>query len=261
MGLQKRDRMTYLKITDGKIRAKVDKGHPQAEERYVEINDKFVYELVYTECEGMLREIKQQTHEEYGISYNLILVDSKTGEKFSLQVSESSRYFSSFVQFLPSIDFSKPITVKPYSFKKDGRLNIGMVVLQDGEKVENHYKEFNEKTSKTKYKNGLEDFDFSEVKDDNDEKKILRIKLLKFLKSELKEQNQRLMAFVEKHPLKIKEVVKSEKPAQGGGDEDAEAEDHSKKASKEESKKSSKKEDKKRQKGKKGSDKEDDLPY
>lgn len=201
MGLQKKEKISYLKIADGKLRAKSTKDNPNAEERYVEINDKFLYELVYTTCEGYIRAILQQDHEEYGTSYSLVLYDPATREKYSLQMGEKSRYFASLVMHLPNIDLSKPVEVKPYSFKQDGKSSIGISFKQDGKKVPNFYKDYDAESNTTTPKHGMEAFDFAKVKNDKDERSILQIKLLKFFKAELKKQVERLLTFCEKNPL------------------------------------------------------------
>lgn len=200
MGLQKKERMTFLRISDGKIRMKTTKEDPEAEERYDNINQKFLYERVYTDCEGYLTEIRVQTHETYGTSYSMILFDPTNNEKFSLSIAEESRYFQSLCMFMPNVDFSKPLNVKPYSFTKDNRRNIGVSFEQDNAKVKNYYKDYdivNGEIENVQAKNGLENFDFSEVADDKDEMKILRLKLMKFLKGELKKQIIRLEKYVE----------------------------------------------------------------
>lgn len=201
MGLTKKEKITYLKIADGRLRLKTNKDDPQAEERYVEINDKFLYERVFTTCEGFVRGIMVQEHEEYGVSYSLVLYDPATKEKFSLQMGEASRYFASLVMHLPSVDFGKPLEVRPYSFKQDGRSSIGLMFKQNGEKVPNHYKDYDKASNTSTPKNGLEAFDFRAVKDDKEERKILQIQLLKFFKKELKPQVERLLEYVEQNPL------------------------------------------------------------
>lgn len=213
MGLQKKEKITYLKISDGKIRMKTTKEDPAAEERYIELNNTFVYERVFTSCSGLIRDIKTQEHEEYGTSYSLILLDTETNEKFSLQMSEASRYFASLVMHLPNIDFSKPVEVRPYSFKADGRSSIGLTFKQQDKKVANFYKDYNEKTNKTTPKNGLEKFDFAEVKNDKEERKILQIKLVKFLKAELKKSVIKLLEYVEAHPITVDPDAEPETPA------------------------------------------------
>lgn len=206
MGLTKRDKITYLKIADGKLRMKTHKEDPEAEERFVEKTEKTVYERVYTKVEGYLRDVKMQTHPEYGTSYNFILVDTD-GEKYSVNMNEDSRYFQSFVEHMPNIDFSQAIELKPFSFTNDGgQTNIGVAIRQNGQKIENYYKDYDEDAKKSVPKNGLEQFNFKKVKGDKDEQKILRIKFMKFLKAEFKRELLRLKEYLEENKISVDSV-------------------------------------------------------
>jgi hypothetical protein len=206
MGLTKRDKITYLKIADGKLRRKTTQEDPEAEERYLEKTEKTVYERVYTKVEGYLRDIKMQTHPEYGTSYNFILVDAD-GEKYSVNMNEDSRYFQSFVEHMPNIDFSQPIEIKPFSFVNDGgQQNIGVAIRQGGQKIENYYKTYDEDAKKSIPQNGLEQFNFKKVKGDKDEQKILRIKFMKFLKAEFKREVLRLKEYLEENQITVDSV-------------------------------------------------------
>jgi hypothetical protein len=200
MGLNKNEKLLFLKISDGKIRLKTDKDDPQAEERFDSINNRYMYERVYSSCEGYLRGLNVFTHKEYGTAYSLFLFDPTDGSKYSLSIGEETRYFQSMVMLLPNVDLSKPLVVKPFAFKNDSSTNIGLSFEQDGKKIANYYKDWDEKTKTSTAKNGLEDFDFSEVKGDKEETKILQMQLRKFLKKELKVQLARILEFIEKTP-------------------------------------------------------------
>lgn len=252
MGLEKHDKLTYLRISDGKIRMKTTKEDPEAEERHDDINNKFLYERVYSSCEGYIRDIQQQVHDEYGTSYNIIIFDPGQGERYSINIAEASRYFQSFVMCLPNIDFAQPIKIKPYSFKKDGRQNIGISFEQNGQKITNFYKKYNPKTEESTPINGLEDFDFSTCEDKHDTK-IMQTKLLKFLVSELKREVKRLLAFVESS---------SDSSLQNVVTEDDDMSEEKSVVKEEKSSKTAKKkqpEPAKKSRRKKSSD--DDLPY
>ena len=201
MGLDKKERVQYYKITEGKIRQKTTEKDPEAEERYSDITNRYIYERVYNSCTGFIRKINLQTHEEFGNSISVVLYDPKMQESYSLTITETSRYYSSFVQILPNVDFSKTVTIKPYAFKMDNRQSIGVTILQDGKKLLNYYKDWDEKKETYIQKNGLEKFNFDKVKGDKDELKILMLRVLKFLKAEFKKQLIRLEEFIELHPL------------------------------------------------------------
>lgn len=200
MGLNKNAKVVFLRIADGKIRQKTDENNPKAEERYDDINGKYMYELVYDSCEGYVRDIKTQTHEKYGTSYNIILLDPSDGTRYSLQLSEESRYFQSMAMLLPNVDFKIPLLIKPFSFKNENNANIGLSMEQNGVKVENFFKDWDAENEVSTPKNGLEDFDFKEVKGDKEETKILQMKLRKFLKANLKGQIKRMLEVVEELP-------------------------------------------------------------
>lgn len=202
MALQKSEKIKYARISAGKIRIKTTQEDPDAEERYVEITKETVYEKVYKACEGLLIDIRVQTHEKYGTSYSLILFDTDEGEKYSLQMGEESRYFNSFAMHFPNIDFTRPVKVKPYSMTREGKTNLGLTFEQGGEKVENYYREpYNEKTKTSKPKNGLEKFNFKKVKGSKEDMKIMQMDLLKFLKKEIKPKLIDLKSYWEKEKL------------------------------------------------------------
>lgn len=213
MGLTKAEKKQYLNIADGRIRMLTTKDDPEAEERYVESTGKFKYEKVFKDCTGFLRDIKISEHETYGVSYSLDLYDPDIDDTFSLQISENSRYYQSFIQHLPNIDFSKPLTVKPYKVKGEEYNNIGLVFHQNGVKVENYYRKVTDKTTDppiTKPCNGLEKFNFKGLgKRDKD---IEKANLMKFFEKEMKAQIIRLAEYVESNPIKRKAAEDTEEP-------------------------------------------------
>lgn len=244
MGLNKNESLIYLKIADGKIRMKTNDKDPEAVQRKDEINNKIMYERVYSSCAGFLMEVREQIHEEYGTVYSLILLDPTDGAKYSLQFSDQSRYFPAFVQRFPLIDFSKPIVVKPFSFKQGDSNAIGLSIKQDGNPIANYYKEWDEETETSTPMNGLEKFDFSEAAGDKDEMKILRIKFIKFMKQEFHKWNKNLIEYWKKNPIptaKDMPKVEAEAEEEKQTTEDAEIPEEAKKVSPGKSKPSAKK--------------------
>lgn len=281
MGLHSRASKLFLRISDGKIRQKSDKEDKLAEERYTEIDKQFHYERVYSDCEGYIRNIAVSTHEEFGTTYNLELLDLSDGQTFSIGISETSRYFQSLACHLPNIDFSKRVVVAPYSFKNNGRAIIGISFKQDGVKVSNYYRKVVDPNSTpplTESCNGLERFDFTS--DDKDERKIEALKQMKFLKKEIKTQIIRLQEFVEANLIDTLSAEEEEKdvetktattvtPTRSKADskkpvDDAdyeEEEDETYEAPKNRSKSTAKAEPPKSKGRKKPVDDDDDLPY
>lgn len=192
----------YLSIAEGKLRQKVNEETEGAIKRSGEINgEKWVkYEKAYNKVSGFLSKIEYQEHDQFGNSINIIIEDEVDGkpEIYQIQVSEDSRYFQTFAQVLPNIDFGGMIELKPYSFKEQGSeyTIMGITIYQDGEKVDNFYKVWDSKKEKSTYMNGLEKYDFSKCKTKKD-KKILKIQLTAFLVEEVLKQAAKLKEFIE----------------------------------------------------------------
>lgn len=266
MGLEQRDPKVFLRISAGKIRMPSDESDPQAEERYTEIDGKYHYERVFNSCTGYLRKVAINTHEEFGTSYSLELYDPDEMKTFSLSMGEKSRYFQSLCQHFPNFDFSLPLTVKPYQFKSDGKNRIGISFKHGDEKVENYYREVvDESTDPPTVEacNGLEQFTFS---DDKDENQIELLRMMKFLKGELKKGLIELEQFVEDNPL----PGKTTKPAPSADEpeEDDQVEEKPKKkpakkapAKKAPAKTTATKRSPAKKAGGRGSKKKDNLPY
>ena len=259
MGLQKKDKKMYLRISDGKIRLKSTKDDKEAEERYTQVDGKFHYERVFTNCEGYIRALNVQTHEEYGTTYNLELFDPSDGTTYSLGMGEESRYFQSLAFMLPNIDLSTPVVVTPYSFKVEGRSNIGVSFKQNGQKISNYYRRvINAKSDppETEPCNGLENFTFETGMDKSD-MKIEKLKLLKFLKGEIKKQIIRINEHVEKHP--VSEFAESSQPDVENDAENKQPEKEQKTTAK--NKRSKQSASKSKKGAKKNVEDNDDLPY
>ena len=205
----------YLKITDGRLRRKSNSDDPEAEKRVVKMDGvkHVMYENNFSKIEGFITDLRLKEHPDFGDSVEVVVEDNEgTKEVYVAQMGENSRYFQSFLQLLPNVDFSLPIIIKPYSYKEEGDkyANQGVSLLQNDEKLSNYYKKWNEKKKKSKLLNGMEKFDFSKA-DSKDEKKILRIKLVSFLKKELTKQQKRLQEFLDSLENK-KESKKDKKP-------------------------------------------------
>lgn len=186
------EKRTFLRISEGKIRLRVDKNTEGAVVRSGSVNGKTyeVYELVYKSVSGYITGININEHPEYG---NSIVVTLKDGDDtYALAMGENSKYAQTFIQHLPSVDFTKPVTIRPYQIaQNNGYNNIGVTLWQNNKRVPNYYKEYNPKTGKNKLKNGMQKFDFSSI-EDKDERKIMTIKMIKWLRAELLKQIERL---------------------------------------------------------------------
>jgi len=202
MGLGTNEDITYLNVSDGKLRQRVDANTEGAKNRSGSVNGKdySVWELVYPSVDGYIKSIAYREHDTYGNSWNVKLQDSN-GEIFMVSLKEKSNYFQRFAELLPNIDFSKPVVLKPYSIPIKGKeyKNQGLTVEQGGSKLASYYKTWDSKTEKTTLKNGMEDFNFAKA-DGKDERDILKIKLIKFLRAETDKQIERLVDYLDTAP-------------------------------------------------------------
>jgi hypothetical protein len=172
---------TFSIITsDGLIRVKVPEGTPKAKLCEYELSDGSKgskWELEFTEVSGRITAIKF-LEAQFGKVMNVNIVDK--GEVIALSLQVASNFCEDLMKKLPGIDFSKVVTLKPYSFedKKTGKPKKGVTVTQDGEKIPNFFVEVGE-DGRGKAVNG-----FPEVEDkkyDKDDWKIYFMQVRKFL--------------------------------------------------------------------------------
>lgn len=128
----------FLKIFGGTFRQKVNINTPGSENR-TNKEGNVVSEMVYTDLEGTITKVDVDSHEEYG--YSLLIDVSDEKEIFQLQLPLSSNHADNFLNKAANIDFKKPVTFSPYQFipKGEEKEKRGMVIKQDGKKIENHW--------------------------------------------------------------------------------------------------------------------------
>jgi hypothetical protein len=95
---------------EGKVIMKVDKDTPGAKER-LNKDDKTVYEIIKKSVDGYLTKIEKRTHESYGDSLAIHLVDGE--EKYVVNISMNTRYASAFLKTIKSADLSQKIELIP----------------------------------------------------------------------------------------------------------------------------------------------------
>ena len=150
----------YLSIVDGSLRQVVDKDTEGAKKREWGLpnGDSGVkWELIYSEWESTLREIKIET-KDYGegrkVSMALFVFDD-----VHVQMPTDSRYFSDFACKLLACDLSKPIIIHPYDFEVDGKRKKGVSVVQGEDKIGNFF-----------WKDGVLSPEFPQVDEDKKER-------------------------------------------------------------------------------------------
>jgi hypothetical protein len=187
---------TYLKISDGRLRQKVAEGTPGSEARYVEILDDTVYEMVYKSITGIITGFYINDHDTYGRSYSLQFTNPDNDEEvYVVQFGEKSKYFQSFANKLPFIDLTKPVKLVPFSIarEKSNSKSQGITIIQDKEKLADYYKEYDKKTGKYTYKNGLEKFGLDDCEDKEDYQ-IAMIKVIKWYRKQVTETMDKFIA-------------------------------------------------------------------
>lgn len=133
----------YLSIKAGKIRQRVAEGTPNAVLRKY-TNPKTgqegeVWEIVYQGWRGIVRDI--QFYEGDGYENLNVVFDDIT-----LSMSADSRYASDFIKKFAGADVQSEITITPYDFvTDDGKKKIGLSILQNEQKLQDHFSFKNDK--------------------------------------------------------------------------------------------------------------------
>lgn len=140
--LTQRTTKKYISVlsSDGTFRLKVDETTPGAVKRDYETStgEKGVkWELVFSKLEGLIKNI-QLRDGDYGQQVQ-ITVDNN-GEQAILSLGVGNSHGEDFLKKLPNLDFSKPVSLEPFTFENDQKRTIrGINIKQDGEKVKNYY--------------------------------------------------------------------------------------------------------------------------
>lgn len=146
MGVHKREEVTYFQVgANGDIRLTVPEGTEGAVRREYEDREtkevKVKHELIYSEIDGMIGDITIMTGK-FGDNLIVPLKDVTTGEVLCLSLGVTSNFGEDFMKKMPSIDYSKPVKLVPFSFTSDkGKAIKGVSVYQDGEKVKNYFRD------------------------------------------------------------------------------------------------------------------------
>jgi hypothetical protein len=134
--------MIFLNINQGALRQTVDENNPEGKARTYTKKDgsvKTVHEISYKTWTGVIKRITVKDTE-WG---QFVVIKFKDA---SIDIPVKSRFFGSFVERIMGADLSKEITFKPYDFEgEDGRRAAGVILMQDGKKLKNYFKDENNK--------------------------------------------------------------------------------------------------------------------
>lgn len=144
MGLNERNdsNKTYLSIIGGQLARRFEEhqeinGKVVTVEREIKDDDgnliKTKIERYYESIDGIISSAVVNSEGDFGSRLVLDMVDG--GEIFVVQISLESNYGRSFMLKCPNIDYTKPVTIRPYSFedKDSGKKQAGITVYQAGE--------------------------------------------------------------------------------------------------------------------------------
>lgn len=159
MGLQKNthnqsDKQFLTVLADGKFHLKVEEGTEGATTREVEVDTiddkgkktgtevKVVHEIVYDEIAD--EKITNMYFFKGKFSENLVLEIDNVG---SVSLNLGQTYAEQILRKLPNIDLSLPVTLIPYNYKKNGKSNKGVTIMQGGVKLQDYYFDYDAKKS------------------------------------------------------------------------------------------------------------------
>jgi|SRR6478609_5594639 len=117
MGLHTGQQKTYLKIKDGKFYRSSDKENKEP----------------YNSLTGIIKGFRFKDDEYNGNKFEKLEVDVISGEDlFSFSTITDSSYFSTFLNFLGSVDISKEIEIVPKLQEEGGKKRTSILVGQGG---------------------------------------------------------------------------------------------------------------------------------
>lgn len=193
------DKKFVVILADGKFHQTVDEGTEGAVVRtYTDKNEveQSKTELVFDTVKGMITKIE--------------FVDGEFGKSMQVEidgdgiisVGTSSQFGEDFMKKLPALDFSKEVTITPYSFIPKGEENSkkGVSIYQDDVKVKSHFYEVDpEDKKKFIVTNGMPVPEGDTSKFDSDDWKMHFMVVRKFLIKEI----EKLSVFSKSEPKDV----------------------------------------------------------
>lgn len=182
---QNSDKTFVIVLADGKFHKSVDAGTEGAVVRSYEDKDgatKTKTELVFDTVKGMITKL-EFVDGEFGKSLHVEIDNDGI-----VSVGTASPFGEDLMKKLPSLDFSKEVTLTPYAFIPKGEENSkkGISVYQDGVKVQsNYYKADPENEGKFININGIPEAEGDTTKFDSDDWKMHFMVVRKFLIKEI----------------------------------------------------------------------------
>ena len=146
---------TFLALSNGKMRQKVSPGTPNALPR-INKNGVEVFELSFDKLSDVfITDVKSVTTD-FGDMLNIKIMEEDGSADYVISVALSSGYSKSFLNVLPNLDLTKPLSLHAYSMDiGNDKTRAGLYVIQEDEKVQGHFWYFDKEAEKSIYKKGF----------------------------------------------------------------------------------------------------------
>ena len=106
----------YLTIREGKVARRVGEEWQQ-----------------YNSVSGKIREIGTRENK-FGEQECFVILDD-AGERYQLQLKQNSSYFRAFASMAMNVDVSKAIEFIPLLKEENGKKQVGLILMQDGNAI------------------------------------------------------------------------------------------------------------------------------
>jgi len=188
LGANNHESRIYLSVGFGKLRQKsvgrerVTSATPNAVKRLTQQNAE-TWALEYDYVEGVIENIFFKPDEQYGHSFEVVIVDVL--DSYQVSFTEDSRTWFDLAKKLPNIVLTDRVKITPYDFddKQTGKKRSGVSVVQFGEKVVSAY-EVKNAGGQWACLHGFPESTDVDWKD-KDDIKLYMIKVKKFIRSEM----------------------------------------------------------------------------
>jgi hypothetical protein len=121
------------------------------------------YEEVYSALNGKIVAIKFREHEEYGRSIAVTL-RQEGGAEGIFTCQTSNQYGTSLMERLPSVDFEREVRITAYVKEAESKKRYTTFITQGEDRVESHFKQWNDEDKKFDIKNGYPEVNEKEQK-------------------------------------------------------------------------------------------------
>jgi hypothetical protein len=194
MGLQRNERAIFLSISNGKVcRRHKEPGKDFEGKDFVKVTTKegkSHYEEQYDQISGIVTGVKLKENPFGG---NNVVITIKDEDVYQIEVGEDSSYARDLVGKLINADLSKPVTIKPFFFKRivnNKEKKTAGVTLYDsqGNKIESAFMRsiaLPDGSFKKEYYNGYPEFPENA---DKEELKIYSLRCVKHAKQAMQTQ-------------------------------------------------------------------------